>query len=197
LKVGVYLPEKSRKFLWRLFVEAFTLSAFTFGGGYVIITFMQKRFVEKYHWLEEDDMLDIVAIAQSAPGLIAVNASILVGFRLCGVMGAVVAVIATVLPPLIVISVITVFYEAFRDNPAVYAVLRAMQAAVVAIIADALLNMCKTAVKGNIAAIGIMAASFLAVFLFGVNVAAVILAAGLAGAVAPRLNALRRGEPHK
>jgi chromate transporter len=138
-------------------------------------------------------MLDIVAIAQSAPGLIAVNASILVGFRLCGVMGAVVAVIATVLPPLVVISVITVFYEAVRDNPAVYAVLRAMQAAVVAIIADALLNMGKTALKGNIASAGIMAASFLAVFIFGVNVAAVILAAGLAGAIAPRLNALRRG----
>jgi chromate transporter len=187
------LPEKSGRFLWKLFVEAFTLSAFTFGGGYVIITFMQKRFVEKYHWLEEDDMLNIVAIAQSAPGVIAVNASILVGYRLCGVAGAVVAVIATVLPPLVVISVITVFYEAFRDNPAVYAVLRAMQAAVVAIIADALLNMSKTAIKGNIAAAVIMAASFLAVFLFGVNVAAVILAAGLAGAIAPRLSAMRRG----
>ena len=105
------------KLLWQLFSSMFYLSAFTFGGGYVIITLMKNKFVDKYHWLEETEMLDLTALAQSAPGAIAVNASILVGWRLAGLVGMLTAVIATVLPPLLVLSVISLFYAAFAANP--------------------------------------------------------------------------------
>ncbi len=179
-------PGKNIRFLWRLFKEAFTLSAFTFGGGYVIITFMQKRFVEKYRWLTDAEMLDVVAISQSAPGIIAINASVLVGYRLCGVAGAAVAALATTLPPLITISLVAMFYTAVRSAPAVSAALAAMQAAVVAVIADAVLRLGKTALKSRVyVSAALIAAGFAAVALFKANVAAVILTAGLAGAVAP------------
>ena len=97
------------------------LSAFTFGGGYVIVPLMRKKFVEEYRWIEEKEMLDLVAIGQSAPGPIAVNTSILVGYRLAGVPGAFFTILGTVLPPLIIISVISLFYTAFRESPAVAA----------------------------------------------------------------------------
>ncbi len=179
-------PGKNIRFLRRLFAEAFTLSAFTFGGGYVIITFMQKRFVEKYNWLTDAEMLDVVAISQSAPGIIAINASVLVGYRLCGVTGAAVTALATAMPPLLTISLVAMFYTAVRDAPAVSAALAAMQAAVVAVIADAVLRLGRTALKSRKFISGaVIAASFAAAALFKVNVAAIILTAGLAGAVAP------------
>ena len=94
-------PKKhSPKKLWRLFTSTFTLSAFTFGGGYVIIPLMRKKFVEQLHWLEEEEMLDLTAIAQATPGALAVNAAILIGYRVAGIIGALVTVLGTVLPPL-------------------------------------------------------------------------------------------------
>ena len=74
--------KKDLAFYRKLFTSTFYLSAFTFGGGYVIIPLMRKKFVEQFHWIEEEEMLDLTAIAQSAPGAIAVNASILIGYRL-------------------------------------------------------------------------------------------------------------------
>ena len=81
---------KKKKKLLRLFIETFYLSAFTFGGGYMIVSLMKKKFVNEYHWIEEDEMLDLVAIAQSAPGAIAVNGAIVVGYKLaepCSISG--------------------------------------------------------------------------------------------------------------
>ena len=78
--------EKGR--LWKLFSSTFMLSAFTFGGGYVIVTLMKERFVDRYHWIEEEEMLDMTAIAQSAPGPIAVNGAIVVGYKLAKIPGA-------------------------------------------------------------------------------------------------------------
>ena len=76
--------ERKRNVLWNLFVSTLYLSAFTFGGGYVIVSLLKKKFVDEYHWIEEEEMLDLVAIAQSSPGAIAVNAAILVGWRVGG-----------------------------------------------------------------------------------------------------------------
>ena len=80
---------KKKKKLLRLFIETFYLSAFTFGGGYMIVSLMKKKFVNEYHWIEEDEMLDLVAIAQSAPGAIAVNGAIVVGYKLAGISGVI------------------------------------------------------------------------------------------------------------
>ena len=95
--------------LWKLFVSTLYLSAFTFGGGYVIVTLMKEKFVDELHWIEEDEMLDLIAIAQSAPGAIAVNGAIVVGYKLAGLLGALVAILATILPPFVIISAISFF----------------------------------------------------------------------------------------
>lgn len=104
--------EKKKKLL-RLFIETFYLSAFTFGGGYMIVSLMKKKFVNEYHWIEEDEMLDLVAIAQSAPGAIAVNGAIVVGYKLAGISGVIVSVFGAVLPPFLIISVVSVFMKYF------------------------------------------------------------------------------------
>ena len=120
--------KKDFAFYRKLFTSTFYLSAFTFGGGYVIIPLMRKKFVEQFHWIEETEMLDLTAIAQSAPGPIAVNASILIGYRLAGFAGAMVSTLGTVLPPLIILSLISLAYTAFQSSLIVKLVLRGMQA---------------------------------------------------------------------
>ena len=99
--------EKGR--LWKLFSSTFMLSAFTFGGGYVIVTLMKERFVDRYHWIEEEEMLDMTAIAQSAPGPIAVNGAIVVGYKLAKIPGVLVSVAGTILPPFLILSLISLF----------------------------------------------------------------------------------------
>ena len=124
-----------------LFLSTFKLSAFTFGGGYVIIPLMRKQFVDRLGWLEEQEMLDLTAIAQSSPGPIAVNAAILLGYRVAGVPGALVTMLGTVIPPLVILSVISLFYDAFRSNLIVSRVMKGMQAGVAAVIFDVVLTM--------------------------------------------------------
>ena len=82
-----------RNVLWTLFTSMLYISAFTFGGGFVIVTFMKKKFVDELHWISEDEMLDMTALAQSAPGAIAVNAAILVGRRVAGFTGMIMSVL--------------------------------------------------------------------------------------------------------
>ena len=84
-----------------LFTSTFKISACTFGGGFVIIPLLRKKFVDELHWIEEDEMLDLTAIAQSSPGAIAVNASIVIGYHVAGIPGALISILGTVLPPLI------------------------------------------------------------------------------------------------
>ena len=91
------------KVIWKLFISTLYLSAFTFGGGYVIITLMKKKFVDEYHWIDEEEMLDLVAIAQSAPGPIAVNGAIVIGYKLAGVPGLLVSILGTVTPPFVIL----------------------------------------------------------------------------------------------
>ena len=173
-----------KQVLRRLFFSTLYLSAFTFGGGYVIVTLLKKKFVDEYHWIEEDEMLDLVAIAQSAPGAIAVNGAIVVGYKLAGMLGAAVAIVATIIPPFVIISVISVFYEAFRDNFLVSQMLTGMQAGVGAVIASVVWQMGADVVRSKSAAsVLIMAAAFAATCFFGVNVVLVILAAAGVGVV--------------
>ena len=133
--------EKNRKFYLKLFLSTFYLSAFTFGGGYVIVPLMRKKFVNEYGWIDENEMIDLIAIAQSAPGVIAINASLIIGYKLAGILGAIVALVGTVLPPLIIISIISLFYIAFRDNRIVNGAMQGMQAGVAAVIADVVFKM--------------------------------------------------------
>ena len=136
--------KKDSKVLWQLFKSTFFLSAFTFGGGFVIVSLMKKKFVEELQWLEESEMLDITAIAQSSPGPIPINASVILGYRMHGILGSLISVIGTTLPPLIIISIISMFYQQFRDNTIVAIALQVMRAGVAAVIFDVVLNLAKT-----------------------------------------------------
>jgi len=172
-----------KKPLLKLFFTMLYISAFTFGGGFVIVTLMKKKFVDEYKWIDDDEMLDLTAIAQSSPGAIAVNAAILVGYKIGGLLGTAVAVIATIIPPIAVLSVISLFYAAFSQNIYVATVLKGMQAGVAAVIFDVVCDLFLKILKQKSALhIIIAVAAFTAVFFFNVNVIAVIAAAALLGA---------------
>ena len=174
--------KQSAGFYWTLFRSTFSLSAFTVGGGFVIVPLMKKQFVDKLHWIDEDEMLDIAAISQSAPGPIAVNAAILVGYRLSGLVGALVSILGTILPPLLLLSVISVFYQAFRENVYFSGLMTGMRAGVAAVIVDVVMKMSLDVVRGkDPVAIVSMAAAFIAACFFEVNVIWIILAAGAVG----------------
>ena len=113
---------KRKKYL-TLFLSTLIISSFTFGGGYVIISLLKKKFTDELHWIEEKEMLNLAAIAQSAPGAVAVNAAILVGYRTAGIIGTIIAVFGTIIPPFVIISLISLCYTAFRENVIVAAVL--------------------------------------------------------------------------
>ena len=176
---------KSRKqVLWKLFLSTLYLSAFTFGGGYVIVTLLKRKFVDELHWIEDEEMLDLVAIAQSAPGPIAVNGAIVVGYQLAGLSGAAVAILATILPPFVILSVISYFYEALRDNQVFSTVLFGMQAGIGAVIASVVWDMGLSVVKQkSTAQDAIMLAAFLLACVFRVNVVYIILACLALGAL--------------
>ena len=178
----------------KLFTSTFSLSAFTFGGGFVIIPLMKKKFVDEMGWLEEEEMLNYAAIAQSSPGPVAVNAAILVGYRLAGISGALTAILGTVLPPLIILSVISLFYEAFRSNPVVNAVLKGMQAGIAAVICDVVLNMGgKVVKKREWLSVLLMVLAFAANFIFKINVMYVILVCAVIGALRVTVFAKKEG----
>lgn len=174
----------NRHTLAQLFFSMLYISAFTFGGGFVIITFMKRKFVDGLHWIDDQEMLDLAALAQSSPGAIAVNAAILVGWRVGGFLGMVVSVIGTILPPLTILSVISFFYAAFATNPYVALVLKGMQSGVAAVILDVVCNLGMGVVKTKSAVhMVVMAAAFCATFFFDVNVVYIILAAAVLGII--------------
>lgn len=176
--------ENKKNIYRKLFTSTFYLSAFTFGGGYVIIPLMKKKFADELHWIDENEMLNLAAIAQSSPGPVAVNAAILLGYRVAGITGALLTILGTVLPPFITLSVVSLFYTAFRDNAVVNAVLKGMQAGIAAVIADVVLNLGGNVLKEkDIISATIMAGAFIATFLFKVNVIYIILICGSIGAL--------------
>lgn len=168
-----------------LFFSTLRISACTFGGGFVIVPLLRRKFVEDLGWVEDQEMLDLAAIAQSAPGPIAVNASVLVGYKVAGFPGALTAALGTTLPPLVIISVISLFYAAFRDNPVVDMVMKSMLAGVAAVICDVVITMAGK-VCGNkkwIIPAVTMVLAFIAVRFFKVSIILVILACGVLGAL--------------
>lgn len=176
--------EEEKVALWKLFCATFTLSAFTFGGGYVIISLMKDRFVDKYHWLEENEMLDMVSIAQSAPGPIAVNGSIITGYKLRGIPGALATTFGTVLPPFLIICVVSLFYDAFADNFVVSELLEGMQAGVGAVIASVVYDMAAGVVKGRSPfADVIMVIAFIATCVFKISVVDIVIACIILGII--------------
>lgn len=167
-----------------LFLSTLYISAFTFGGGFVIVTFMKKKFVDELHWIDEHEMLDMTALAQASPGAIAVNAAILVGWSVDGLLGMIVAVIGTIIPPMVILSIISFFYAAFASNLYVALVLKGMQAGVAAVILDVVCGLGKNVLKTKSIVYGaLMILAFIANFLLNVNVILIILSAAVFGVV--------------
>ena len=159
------------------------ISTFTFGGGFVIVSLMKKKFVDELHYLTEEEMLDMTALAQTAPGAIAVNGAILVGRRIAGIPGLIVAVLATILPPIVIISIISMMYAAFAENEWVRAVLTGMQSGVAAVICDVTANLGGKVVQSKDWLNLLMAGAFAASAVFHVNVIVVILVAAAIGVI--------------
>ena len=175
--------------LWTLFKSMFVLSSCTFGGGFVIVSLMKKKFVEELQWLDEDEMLDVTAITQSAPGPLPVNASVIIGYRMAGILGslsamrklrkttiALSAVFGTILPPMIVLSIISLFYNQFRANKYIAVALQVMRAGVAAVIFDVVINLAKNVFKTRrILYIAMMIIAFVCTYFLGVSAMIVIL----------------------
>lgn len=164
------------KMLWQLFKSTFLLSAFTFGGGFVIVSLMKKTFVEELKWLDESEMLDITAIAQSSPGPIPINASVILGYRMQGILGSIVAILGTSIPPIAIISVISLFYVKFRESKVIATALMVMRAGVAAVICDVVINLAKNVIKTrSILYISLMIIAFIMTYFMGISAITVIL----------------------
>lgn len=183
------------KTLFQLFLSTLYISAFTFGGGFVIITFMKKKFVDELHWIDEDEMLDLTAIAQSSPGAIAVNAAILVGWKTVGLAGMIVAVIGTIIPPMVILTIISFFYTAFATNTYIALLLKGMQAGVAAVILDVVCSLGGNVIKQkNWIHYLILLAAFAATFIWNINVIYIILASACIGILSAILE-YKKGTP--
>lgn len=168
--------------LMTLFTTMLGISAFTFGGGFVIVSLMKRKLVDEMHLITEEEMLDMTALAQSAPGAIAVNAAILVGQRVAGLPGMVAAVLGTLIPPVAIISVISLIYAQFASNEWVKAALSGMKSAVAAVIADVVTGLGGKVVQSKSAlSIGMMIAAFVLTYFLHVNVIYIILGAAAVG----------------
>ena len=164
------------KILWQLFKSMFILSASTFGGGFVIVSLMKKKFVEDLGWLEESEMLDITAIAQSSPGPIPINASVILGYRMQGILGSIIAILGTSIPPMLIISIISMFYTEFRESEIIATALMVMRAGVAAVICDVVIKLAKNVIKtGNYLYIALMIIAFVMTYILGISAITVIL----------------------
>ncbi len=178
-------PDTNRKgILLKLFISTLYLSTFTFGGGYVIVTLLKKKFVDELHWIDEEEMLDLVAIAQSSPGAIAVNGAIVVGYKLAGFPGILVAVSGAVIPPFLILTVVSLFYHAFKNNFIIQNMLTGMTAGVSAVIVSVVWDMASGIVKSReFLLIFIMIFAFVANYFLKINVIYIILLTALLGAI--------------
>ena len=192
----MHTPDQNpRNRLWTLFTSMLTISSFTFGGGFVIVTLMKRRFVDELGWMDEDEMLDIAAMAQSTPGAIAVNAAVLTGTRIGGTIGMFVAVLGTVIPPFVLLSVLSLCYEAFRQLYPVRLALAGMQAGVAAVILDVAWGLGKNVVrKKDRVDLVLLALVFIAQWFTNLNTAVIILSAAAVGLARGLIRLYGKGE---
>ena len=180
------------KKLLPLFWTFFKIGAFTFGGGYAMIPLIQKETVENHKWITDDDILEIIAIAESTPGPVAINSATFVGYRTCGFWGAVCATLGVVLPSFGIILAISYVLDAFRDLKVVQYAFNGIRAGVLALLFKALWTMFKKSPKGWVAYV-VMGGAFLATAILKINVLYVIIGCALFGLITATF-AKRRAE---
>ncbi len=168
--------------MWETFKTFFKIGAFTFGGGYAMIPIIETEVVDKHGWVSREDFLDLVAVAQSCPGVFAVNMSIFIGYRLKKTMGAIVATLGTALPSFIIILLIAMCFRQFKDNEIVASIFRGIRPAVVALIAVPTFNMAKAA-KIGLTNCWIPIVSALLIYALGINPIYILFIAAVGGYV--------------
>ena len=177
-----YMETKTNK-LWQLFSTTFLISAST-SGGYAIVGLIKERFVKEKKWIEEDEMVDLLAIAQSSPGPIAINTSILVGYRISGVIGALVTMLGTTLPPLIIMSVVAAFYEQFKNITVVRYIMHGMQAGVAALLVSVTIDLFTNLTKQkSILSYVLFVVAFILVRFTNINVLYIAIGCAIAGII--------------
>lgn len=167
-----------------LYFEAFSIffkiGAFTIGGGYAMVPLIENEIVTKRRWIAKEDFIDLLAIAQSSPGILAVNISIFIGYRLRGVKGSIVTALGTILPSFLIILAIALFFHTFKDNAYVERIFKGIRPAVVALIAAPTFGMAKSA-RINRYNVWIPVVSALLIWLLGFSPIWIIIAAGVGG----------------
>ena len=174
------------KALWQLFGTFFRIGLFTFGGGYAMIPLIQREAVEKHGWVTDDDILEIIAIAESTPGPIAINSATFVGYRTCGVLGSVAATLGVVLPSFVLIFAISFVLRQFQELKAVQYAFHGIRAGVMALLCKALWGMYKKNQK-NWASYMVMAGSFLLTGILDVSVLPVLAGCAVFGLVTAKM----------
>ena len=158
----------------------FKIGLVTFGGGYAMIPLIEQEVVNKHQWVKKEELLDLIAIAQSCPGVFAINISTFIGYKLQKKRGAICASVATALPSFIIILLIAMFFHQFQDNHIIQAIFRGIRPAVVALIAVPTFNLAKSA-KINLANCWIPIVCALAIWALGVSPILIIIIAGIGG----------------
>lgn len=174
--------ESRRSRLLPLFLTFLKIGGFTFGGGYAMIPLIQKETVENKHWISDDDILEIIAIAESTPGPIAINSATFVGYRTAGVLGAILATLGVVLPSFVIITIISMVLTQFQSLRAVKYAFYGIRAGVLALIVKAFWSMYKKCPRGIVSYI-VMAFAFICAAIFDVNVIIIIICSALFGLV--------------
>ena len=169
-----------------LFTTFFKIGIFTLGGGFAMIPLIEEEVVNKKQWVSKDEMLDLIAIAQSCPGVFAINIATFIGYKLNKTRGAIATTLGTALPSFLIILAIAMFFSQFKDNPYVVAMFRGIRPAVVALIAVPTFNLGKRA-KLNVWTIWIPVVSALLIWLLGVSPIWIIIAAGTGGYIYGRI----------
>ncbi|MDR0976563.1 MAG: chromate transporter [Prevotellaceae bacterium] len=172
--------------LRQAFFVFFKIGAFTIGGGYAMVPLIQAEIVDRRRWIAEADFIDLLAIAQSSPGVLAVNIAIFVGYRLRGLRGSIVTTLGTILPSFLLILAIALFFQGFRDNPVVERIFRGIRPAVVALIAAPTFSMARSA-RITLRTLWIPVVSALLIWLLGFSPIWIIIAAGVGGYLYGRL----------
>lgn len=162
------------------------IGAFTIGGGYAMIPLIENEIVNKRKWIAKEDFLDLLAISQSAPGVLAVNISIFIGYKLRGIRGSLITTLGTILPSFLIILSIAIFFHNFKDNTIVERIFKGIRPAVVALIAAPTFTMAKSA-KINKYTIWIPVISALLIWLLGFSPIWIIILAGTGGYVWGRI----------
>ena len=167
---------------WDSFKTFFHIGIFTLGGGYAMIPLIEEEVVNQKHWVSKEEFLDLIAIAQSCPGVFAINISIFIGYKLRKLRGAISCALGTALPSFLIILLIAMFFHQFQNNPVVAAMFRGIRPAVVALIAAPTFKLASSA-KLSWSNCWIPITSALAIWLMGVSPIYIILLAGIGGYV--------------